>query len=227
MKHFRLFLVILALLTGCGGEDPDHPDTGSAYFPLEKGVFQVYSVHETRYSGASEPQVMVYELMTEVVDSFPVPDGYSFVIRRSRRMTEDSPWDVLDTWSARKDSREVIVSESNTPFVKAIFPVKSGTRWNGNEFNTLGADEYEIAKAGEPFEVDGMRFDKTFTVEQEKNEDIIVFNDERREVYARNVGLIFKEVIQLNYCTDDDCLAQQKINNGVEMKILIKEYGKH
>jgi hypothetical protein len=219
--------MISALLISCGGEDPDHLDTGSAYFPLEKGVFQVYSVYETRYSPVNDPQVMLYELMTEVVDSFPGPNGHSFVIRRSRRMTEDEPWEVLDTWSARKDSREVIVSESNTPFVKAIFPVRSGSRWNGNELNTLGADEYEIVKAGEPFEVDGMRFDNTFTVEQEQNEDLIVFNDERREVYARNVGLVFKEVIQLNYCTDDDCLAQQKIDNGVEMKILIKEYGKH
>jgi hypothetical protein len=227
LKHFLVFLVISALVAGCGGEDPDHLDTGSAYFPLEKGVFQLYLVHETRYSGVSEPQVMVYELMTEVVDSFPVPGGHSFVISRSRRMATEDPWEVLDTWSARKDSHEVIVSESNTPFVKAIFPVRSGTRWDGNEFNTQGADEYEIVKAGEPFEVDGMRFDDTFTVEQEQNEDLIVFNDERREVYARDVGLIFKEVIQLNYCTDDDCLAQQKIDHGVEMKILIKDYGKH
>jgi hypothetical protein len=227
LKHFLVFLVISTLLIGCGGEAPDPVDTGSAYFPLEKGVFQVYSVHEIRYSGVSEPQIWLYELMTEVVDSFPVPGGYSFVIKRSRRLTEDAPWEVLDTWSARKDSREVIVSESNTPFVKAIFPVRSGTRWNGNEFNTLGTDEYEIVNAGEPFEVDGMRFENTFTVAQEQNEDFIVFNDERREVYARDVGLIYKEVVQLNYCTDDDCLAQQKIDNGVEMKIVIKQYGKH
>jgi hypothetical protein len=38
-------------------------------------------------------------------------------------------------------------------------------------------------------------------------------------------GLIYKEVLQLNYCTDDHCLGQQIINDGIEIKMVIKEYG--
>jgi hypothetical protein len=72
-----------------------------------------------------------------------------------------------------------------------------------------------------------MRFDNTFTVEQEQNEDFFVFNDERREVYARDIGLVYKKVVQLGYCTDDHCLGQQKIDHGFEMKLVIKQYGKH
>jgi hypothetical protein len=51
--------------------------------------------------------------------------------------------------------------------------------------------------------------------------------DERRNVYALNVGLVYREIIQLNYCTDDTCLGQQIIEDGMEMKVAIKQYGKH
>lgn len=220
--------MVLALFAGCEAEESPHLDTGSAYFPLKKGIFQVYSANEIRYSAMGEPVTLAYELMTEVVDSFPSPQGqYTYVIHRSRRSTEKEPWEELDTWSARKDNREAIVSEGNTPFVKVIFPIRSGTRWNGNAFNTMGDDEYELKDIDQPFEVNGMTFEKTLIVEQERNEDFIVFRDERQEVYALDVGLVYKVITQLNYCTDDNCLGQQKIESGIEMKLVIKQYGKH
>lgn len=218
----------MALVAGCEAEESTSLDTGSAYFPFKKGVYQVYSVNEIRYSAIAEPETLAYELMTEVVDSFPSPQGqYTYVIHRSRRSTETDPWEALDTWSARKDNSEAIVSEGNTAFVKVIFPIRSGTRWNGNAFNTLENDEYELKDIDQPFEVNGMTFEKTLTVEQERNEDFIVFRDERQEVYALDVGLVYKVITQLNYCTDDNCRGQQKIDSGIEMKLVIKQYGKH
>lgn len=202
-------------------------DTGSGYFPLKTGNYQVYSVTEKRYSGSSDPTLMTFELMTEVVDSFPSEDTYLYVINRSRRSSETEPWEALDTWSARKNHREAIVSEGNTPFLKVVFPIRDGTFWDGNIFNTLGMDEYQLKNTADPFEVSGMTFDNTLTVDQERNEDFIVFNDSRREVYAMDIGLIYREITQLNYCTDDNCLGQQKIISGIEMKQEIKQYGNH
>ncbi len=220
--------MILALSGGCEGEDSTPLDTGSAYFPLNKGIYQIYAVNEVRYSALAEPVASSYELMVEVVDSFPSAQGqYTYVIHRSRRSTEIDSWEILDTWSARKDSREAIVSEGNTAFVKVIFPVRTGTRWNGNAFNTLGIDEYVLTNIHQSFGINGMTFENTFTVEQERNEDLIVFNDERREVYALDVGLVYKKIIQLNYCTDEICIGKQKIENGLEIQMVIKQYGKH
>ena len=75
-------------------------------------------------------------------------------------------------------------------------------------------------------DLNGMTFDNTITVEQEDNEDAIVFRDERKEVYALHLGLVYKELIQLNYCTDDVCLGQQRIDQGIEIRMVIKDYGK-
>lgn len=227
MKYFVKFLMVLALIAGCEGEETTLRDSGSAYFPLNKGIYQVYSITETLYSGSNTPERSTYELMTEVVDSIVSAGGYLYVINRSRRQSETAPWEPLDTWSGRKNSREAIVSEGNTPFLKVIFPVREGTRWDGNTFNTLGEDEYELKNAAEPYVVGGMNFEHTLTIEQERNEDFVVFNDTRREVYALDVGLVYRETIQYDYCTDDNCLGQQKIVSGIEVKQAIKQYGKY
>jgi hypothetical protein len=227
LKHFIKYLAFFTLLAGCGTEEGLLYDTDAAYFPLKKGYYQIYTVQDIRYSGI-QVQELNYELMTVVTDSFRSADGQdTYVIHRSHRSAEGDPWEILDTWSARKARSEVIVSEGNTPFIKLKFPVAENTRWNGNAFNTLGEDEYEIAEAGELKEFNGMIFDQTITVEQEHNEDFVVYRDERREVYAPGVGLVYKESLQFNYCTEDHCLGQQKINEGIEMRMAIKEYGGH
>ena len=226
MKNFFTFLVFLILFAGCDGEEGLPEDSGPRYFPLQQGAYHIYIVHETRYSAGQEPVNLDYEVMTRVADSFPsAQGGYTYVIHRNKRSGEGDLWEPMDTWSVRKDQREVIVSEGNTPFVKGKFPLASDTRWNGNALNTLGVDEYGYMDLHLPIELNGMAFENTITVEQERNEDLIVFRDDRTEVYALGVGLVFKEVIQLNFCTDDRCLGQQKIDQGLEMKMEIREYG--
>lgn len=225
MKHFVKYLAFFVLLGACSAEEALVPDTGAGYFPLKKGHYQVYAVNEIHYSG-SQVETVNYELMTAVVDSFPSAGGqYTYVIHRSQRSGESDAWEVIDTWSARIGQSEAILSEGNTPFVKVKFPATEDSRWNGNAFNTLGVDEYEIREAGQRKEFNGMVFDRTITVEQEHNEDFIVYRDERAEVYALGVGLVYKKTLQFSYCTEDHCLGQEKINAGIEREMVIKEYG--
>jgi hypothetical protein len=229
LKYFWKFLVFLILTVACEDGEPVASDSSETYFPLQTGFYQVYAVSEKVYSaGKSEPVVSQYEMITQVVDSFPSGEHeYTFVVHRSTRVSEGSAWQPLDTWSVRRDRHRVVVAEGNTSFVKMTFPASELNRWNGNTFNTLGEDEYEMHRVGQPMQLNGMTFDRTLTVEQERNEDLVVFRDVRTEVYARDAGLVYNEVIQLNYCTDDHCLGQQKVDHGVELKMEIKAYGQH
>lgn len=220
-------MLFLALFAGCEGEETSILDSGDAYFPLETGLYHVYAVQEVRYQDPAEPEVLNYELMTEVVDSFPSGDqAYTFVVHRSRRFVESAPWEPLDTWSVRREGNKLIVSEGNIPIVKMLFPVRAGAQWNGNTYNSLGEDIFEYKGIDLPMEINGMTFEKTMTVEQEFNEDLIVYYDARREVYAHGAGLVYKEVTQLHYCSEDHCLGQQKIVQGTELKMEIRDYGK-
>ncbi len=220
--------MLLILFGGCEGEEARVPDNGAAYFPLQTGVYQVYDVLEKRYEVAQAPQEFSYQLMTEIVDSFPSDAGHlTYVMHRARRQTESDPWEQLDTWSVRSEANGIIVAEGNTAFVKLALPVGEGNRWDGNAYNSIGKDEYQVRQMRYPFEVNGVTFGNTVTVEQERNEDPIVFHDERSEVYAAGVGLIYREVVQLDYCTANDCLGLRKIDEGIDMRITIVDYGRH
>lgn len=226
MKYFvNILLLFLLLAGGCADHSENLSDPGFDYFPLQKGNFKIYSVNEIRFSEFSQPETLAYELKTEVVDSFPSGNKLIYVIHRSIRDTENDPWQFLDTGSAWSTEREIVQQEGSIPFVKLVFPVKKGNRWNGNTYNTLGADEYEVTAQQKEEIVDGTTFEQTVTVQQEDNDDIIVFQDRRTEKYARGIGLVFKEMTQLHYCTDDNCLGQQKIDEGVILKQILKAHG--
>jgi hypothetical protein len=230
LKHFTKYLAALfILLVACNSDEHRKVDIGLDYFPLQKGFYQVYTVDETQYSEVSDPETSHYEIMTEVVDSFPnTGEGtYTYVIYRSRRDDSSAEWEYMDTWSARVDGNEVVQTEGNTPFVKLILPVRNATTWNGNKYNTLGDDSYLVKMVDEPYTLGNIHFEKSLVVEQEKNEDPIVFRDIRQEYYAREAGLISREITQLYYCTDNGCLGQQEIKSGIEFIQQITEYGVH
>lgn len=216
MKYLGKYLVVLIVLTTACGKDEFTPaDRGTDYFPLRVGCSWVYDVDETIYSEVDAPQQNTYQIRLLVTDSVQNSAGsYTYIVNRTRRNPGQTTWTSLDTWSIRKNDREVIVIEGNTAFKKLMFPLRDGNTWNGNEYNTFGEDTYTVTALNASEDIEGTTFDNTLTVEQENNEDFIVFLDERTEWYAKNIGLVKQAFRQLNYCTTDNCIGQQKIKSG-------------
>jgi hypothetical protein len=216
------------MVSACDSDESKPVDRGFDYFPLKKGFYQIYKVDSTSYSEVAGTVTLTYELMTEVTDSFPNPEGsFTYVISRYKRNDTTSPWENFGTWSARINDREVVVNEANVPYVKLTFPINKNGAWDGNKFNSQVEDEYKITAFEQPFSVSGAAFEQTITVQHENNEDFIVFLDKREEVYAPNAGLIYKTITQLTYCVDDDCRGQQVIESGIEYKQELTEHGTH
>lgn len=232
-----VFVVLLSLLS-CETSPEMVIDDGLDYFPLRVGAYQIYNVDETQISQSIE-QKFSYELKHMIVDSsVNLEGGYSYIIQRQKRDNPTLAWTSLDAWTSRVADRQAIVKEGNTSYVIITFPTMNGLEWNGNSFNTLGGDQscgenkdllcdvYKLESVGKEFTpVDGMTFAATLTVVQNENTDLIVKQDVRKEVYAKGVGLIYKESVVLEYCTTSNCLGNQKVNKGVRYKQTIKEYG--
>jgi hypothetical protein len=224
----KSLLLILLLAAACDTEDRGPADTGKDYLPLTVGTYQVYAVDETQYNAITGTVELHYQLMTEVVDSFPATDGNTtYVIYRSKRNTDADPWTYFDTWSARVTENEAVVAEENISYVKLIFPAGNGRTWNGNKFNTGEEDDYDMTLVDQPYAAGDQTFDKTLRVDQEDNQDFIVYQDKRSEIFARGVGLIYKETTQLKYCTDPNCLGRQQVETGLIWKQSIRSYGRH
>ena len=220
MKHFIKYLLsALVFIVGCGEDEYVTPDIGLRYFPLVTGYNWTYKVHETLYTELNEPQDLDYHIKVLVADSSANTDGsYTYVLYRFKRENETAPWTSLDTWSARKNEHDLVVTEGGVSYRKLLFPLREGNVWNGNVYNNKPVDEYLLTEVGVPAQLEGMTFEHAVTVTQEDNQDFIVFLDERHEVYAENVGMIYKETTQLEYCTEENCVGQQQVKSGRKLK---------
>ncbi|MBX2963215.1 MAG: hypothetical protein KF687_11935 [Cyclobacteriaceae bacterium] len=223
MKRFKAYLLLVLVVACSTEENPRIAD--EKYFPLQIGFYQVYDVEEIVYTAFNPPESLRYELLVNVVDAFTNGEGTTtYVIHRSTRSHSSLPWNFVETWSARRSSQYAIEVQGNTSYVKLVFPLRTGNRWDGNLFNSLGEDEYLLKSMGQTFDNgSGEVFSNTIVVEH-SNESNLVFKDERTEVYAPDAGLVFKEnrVWQYN-CTGGTCSGQ--INSGRYLKQVLVAYG--
>jgi hypothetical protein len=234
MRRYLGIILAIGALLSCSSEDPVNPDFGLNFFPLQTGMSWIYQVDETTFTQLQEAK-LTYELRVTISDSVRNSSGQdTFIFTRETRTSAANSWQVQDTWSAKIENDQLIQSEGNTSFVKLMFPPSIGLFWNGNQFNNLpnngnlfnGSDSesYRITAYDHLFRIGSTEYPESLIVVQNNFVDAIVGEDQRYEVYTPNIGLVYKEVIQLEYCSTPDCLGQQKIDKGVMYVQSLKEY---
>jgi len=228
VKHFLKYLVVLVAIAtvSCDSSDENPPfDSGKDYFPLRKGTFQIYDVVEIQYT-LGVPETLKYELRTVVTDSFPNAEGgFTYVILRSKKDEGQPDFLPLNTWSSRIEERQVVTQEENISFVKIKLPVAKDDEWDGNLYNVLGEDTYLMEEVKTSLAVNSVTYDDCIVINQNDNQDFVVFLDQRKEIYAKHAGLVYKETRLLNYCTVGPCLGQQQIESGMIYTQTIKSHG--
>jgi hypothetical protein len=198
---------------------------GYEFFPLEVGHYTLYDLTDVTYSLTSAPVTRRYQVKEVVADTFTDLTGKaSYRIERFSRPQAGSAWVLDSVWTARRSATQAIRVENNIPFVKIVFPVSDGLKWNGNVYNDREADEFRLKDVSKPFTVDGQPFDETLTVLQ-STDSSLVGQDKRIEVYARNIGLIYHEKLIVQYCSDSQCLGQGQIDFGTRRTQKIIGYG--
>lgn len=239
MHKYLAFFLFALFFWQCSESEELLRKKDSEYFPLSVGTFHIYDVEESRYSVIGGQEDFVYQLKLMLTDSFANnAGGTTFVIQRSIRDNEMKDFEYLDTWSARIEANQAIVNEGNIAFVRLEFPLTVGRQWNGNALNTLKGeeacgdnlsftcDQYVVESIGKLFQIKEEVLTETVEIIQSNNIDLIVKQDVRKEVYARNIGLVYKESSVLNYCTVGACIGLQQIDDGYTLKQTLTEYGK-
>jgi hypothetical protein len=201
---------------------------GYEYYPLETGTYRLYEVTEERFVLGGAPSTQHYQLREVTTDSSLNLAGgnMTFRIERFRRATDQQAWQPDSVVSVRLVDDQLIKTENNTAYIKLVFPLSEQLQWNGNAYNTLGEDRYQLRYMGKPFSVLNQTFPETVTVIQQ-NDSTLVNQDKRLDVYARNVGLVYQERIQLQFCSSTpSCIGNAQIDYGFRQYIRLRSYGK-
>jgi len=219
--------LILIYASGCDSKiEIDPTETGQAFYPLSTGDYREYKIEQIKYSILNTPDTIRYLLKEQVGDSFiNQTGGITYTLNRYKRSNDTVAWVIDSVWTVIKSETNVVVNENNIPFAKLVFPVLDQKQWDGNAFNTLEEELYLYEHTYQPINLENIDFNSTITVIHEFNQDSIVMKDIRNEIYAENVGLIYKESIILHYCTENECLGKQIIEQGVDFKQELIGYG--
>lgn len=230
LPMFRLSSLLLLFcwfaLISCGESETTPADLSLDYFPLETGRYIIYDVTEQRFSLTARPATSTFQLKETVGTRYTDVLGQpAFRLQRFRRANAQANWQTDSLWTTRTNSRAAIRTENGADFVRLTFPAIERSRWNGNELNRFGEDSYELRSVNKPYSIGIQAFAETATVLQQ-NDSMLVSQDKRVEVYARQIGLVYKETVQLQFCSSTPtCVGKAQIDFGVRRYIRIASYG--
>ena len=221
-----LTIIISFLFVACENINSNlpPPQDGGKFFYPNTGQSVVYDVEDTQYELTGKFTVKTYQLKESIASIFKDLEGKEALrIERYRRENDSQKWTIDSVFIAKKEIDKALKTENNVTYVKIIFPIKEGVKWNGNAYNSLGNDIYELKKANQSFQTNGQKFDNTFSIIQQ-NDSTLVDLKRRIEVYAENIGMIYQEKTNVLYCNSGDCLGKGKIDFGTKHILKFRNY---
>jgi hypothetical protein len=193
-----LLLSVSAGLYSCNSNDTSRPfQTG--YYPLKAGMYYIYSVDSVRYPNVpfyiKKPDSLHFQLKDSIASMFKDQSGQiAYKIEEYRRFNPGDSWTLLKVFTRSANSLEGQETNGNLRFVKLIFPVSQGRKWDANKYNTLDSTHYPAAtyvSVDQPWSASGIHFNKTTLVQLQNDSNLIQYNIQF-ERYAGNVGLVYR-----------------------------------
>jgi hypothetical protein len=218
MNKFNLILggiiCIFISLSSCTSETEtlDESTFGYDYFPLSKGKTWVYQSDSIVYSSVGTVKDTFRSFLKEEIgEAFLDLEGNNvYKINRYFKRKDTDAWSRINTWTTSSDQTRAIRTEENIRFIKLVFPIKNGLRFNGNLFVD---EDLKIEVGGEFVEAYKNwkhKIESLESIVKYKNQDVKALQvnlvdgtsiiDRRKvvEYYGKGIGLLRKEMIILD-----------------------------
>jgi len=183
-------------------------ELGTSYFPLSIGKYITYSVDSVFYSENFPPDTVSLQVREEITDTLTDNQGErTYRIERMERSTPAAPWTVAQVLVVKRTAMQAQRIENNQRFISLTLPPGRNAVWEGIGFNSdsllisVRGEVIEIFKDWEsqyetlfePITLNGFDFDSTLVVTHANSENFIELRV-NREIYAKDVGLVYKEM---------------------------------
>jgi hypothetical protein len=210
------FFLLLAMLTisSCESETEELDESvfGYRFFPVQEGKTWIYASDSIIYSASGTRKDTLKSFIKEVIGT-PFKDLEGNDVNRLERYfrrLETDPWTKTNTWTVLLDKTRAIRTEENIKFVKLVFPIKKGLRFDGNVFVDedikipVGGEQIEAYKNWKhrmeeidekvSFKGDSIKSIRVNLVD----ENSIIDRRKVTEYYGEGIGLIKKEMMILD-----------------------------
>lgn len=221
--NFVVFSSVLLFLLACEKDTTEEISFDYEYYDLTPGRFCIYNVVDIEHdeNQAVQHDTTYYQLKTVIGDTFI--DNSGRITRKFLRYTRDSiqdNWLLKDVWTTLIENNKAELVEENQRIVKLVFKPTYEKVWNINMFNVSSKINAKYAAIDQPFTIGNQVFDKTLKVDIQ-NFFSLVDDRLKYDVYAKNVGLIYK------YFKDNTIANFDKntIKKGKELYYTLVSYG--
>ena len=199
---FLFFFLFGVLFPSCKKDKTLVPpiNYGYNYFPDAVGSYVIYQIDSIAQDDVANKHDTTRYLLKELIaSSFLDLSGRPTlrIERYFKRYKKNIPYDKMQwsaprVWFANRTPCGVEKVEENIRYLKLVFPVKNGSKWNGNEYTVLGEKKYKIDSVDVAMRINNLLFDSVAVVNQYRETNLVQYRVEK-EKFARNIGLIYKQ----------------------------------
>jgi hypothetical protein len=247
MKNWLLVLTVV--LVSCRKQTATiHTAALHEYLPLQTGKYIHYRLDSMRFINHGQKDTVVSYDAKDVVEAEVTGNAEKPAFRVVRYLrdifsTHESDYAVNMAYLVSPTRECIEVMEQNLRFQKLRLPVTEGFSWHGNSYlpsipfyvfyhfsndEDMGMWNFTYQDVNMPADIGEKTYDSTVTVAQVADSanvpidypDGLAYKNYWIEKYAKNIGLIYKEVIMWEYQPPSISMPGYYSGFGLKMTII-------
>lgn len=182
-------------LTSCKRKTGEPLDLKQDYFPTEIGNWVIYDVTEMQHD--INHDTLIYQIKEIITADFVDNEGrLAQRVERFKRDSANGLWTIKDVWHSVRTTKTAEKVEEDVRFIKMAFPINEFKVWDGNAYNQNIKWEYYYDSIDYAGTVGLLSFDSLVNIRQRSESNIVQYQ-QAYEIYAKHIGLVKKELIDL------------------------------
>ncbi|NHE58779.1 hypothetical protein [Cyclobacterium plantarum] len=188
------------------------------------GNFWEYRVAETVYFGENDSESKTFYFRDEMVGQYLNAENELVYKIQRQSSTDRNNWTNERVYTLSFSQNRIIRHYNNLQEIVLVYPLGIGMEWDGNALNNVPNQTFSVERLGD-YILENLSFPETVTVRQSEEDDLITIRDNRYEVFAKDIGLVESYHEVFRYCSRNDCLGEQIIQEGRFTHLKLIDYG--
>lgn len=233
MKKYFIILLSISFILSCKKKTISY-DSKTSYFPTIVGNWIIYDVDSTYYNSFTQTSTKHQFQLKEVI-AYSFKDAMNedaYVLERFERDSITQNFKFVNKWVVKSKNNKAEKVEENQRFIKLVFPINKNETWKGNAYLQVDPNDdnskfltdwdYKYTNVDEQQSFGSLSFDSTITILQHEDYIVRLQKTFYKEMYAKNVGLIYYQHTFLEQQPSDPTWQ-----SGFDVKATINSFGKN